>query len=288
MPCFSPSASRDDRVDGVVTGACCRACASLASSAQVAQTVMPITSPPRIFSQRRRRAIRQRAGVLAAEQASARFILDDMVEDVRDRLDFMRAEPARSLIIGDRGGELAAHLPGEVVQPDALSFDEEAPFAFEPFEFITSLSSLDTVNDLPGALIHIRNALAPGGLMIASFVASGSLPALRQALLAADGERPAARMHPMVDNRAGAELMKRCGFSRQVVDSRALTVRYRALDQLVADLRAQGLTNALHSSPPPLSKSSWKVAKEAFAAQADGDGKVTERFEIITLTGWKT
>lgn len=77
--------------------------------------------------------------------------------------------------------------------------DEESPLPFEPFDLIVNLSSLATVNDLPGALIHIRNALKPGGLMIASMVGAGSLPMLRQAMYAADGERPAARMHPMVE-----------------------------------------------------------------------------------------
>ena len=40
---------------------------------------------------------------------------------------------------------------------------------------------------------------------------AGSLPRLRVALLAADGERPAARLHPAVDARSGAALLQRTG-----------------------------------------------------------------------------
>ena len=43
--------------------------------------------------------------------------------------------------------------------------DEERPLPFaERFDLIASLARLDTVNDLPGALVHLRDALAPRGL----------------------------------------------------------------------------------------------------------------------------
>jgi SAM-dependent methyltransferase len=252
---------------------------------------MPPSSPPRIFDTARRMALRRRSQLLAKTPGSARFILDDMIEDVQERLGFMRLEPARCLLIGDQDGPLASAIaaPGrEIISTDCLSLDEERPLPFDPCDLIVSLSSLDTVNDLPGALIHIRNALAPGGLMIASFVGAGSLPILRQAMFAADGDRPAARMHPMVDSRSGAELLQRSGFARQVVDSRPLQVSYRSFDQLIADLRAQALTSVLASRTPPLSKSALVTARQTFMDQADDQGRVTETFEILTLTGWKT
>lgn len=252
---------------------------------------MPASAPPRIFDPARRMAARRRSRWMSQTVGAARFILDDMIEDITDRLGFMRAEPARCLLIGDTSSALADALttPGrDIISADPLSLDEEQPLPFGACDLIVSLSSLDTVNDLPGALIHIRNALAPGGLMMASFPAAGSLPVLRQAMYAADGERPAARLHPMVDNRAGAELMQRSGFARQVVDSRTLQVSYRGLDQLVADLRSQGLTSVLSSRTPPLSKSALAIARQAFMDHADDQGRVTETFEILTLTGWKT
>jgi hypothetical protein len=142
------------------------------------------------------------------------------------------------------------------------------------------------VNDLPGALIHIRNALAPGGLAIASLLGAGSLPMLRKIMLAADADRPAARLHPMVDVRAGGQLLQRAGWADPVVDSRTLTVAYRSLRQLVADLRAQGLGNVL-ANPAPLPKFARAQAAEAFDELADENGRVVETFEILTLSGWR-
>ena len=53
----------------------------------------------------------------------------------------------------------------------AEGFDEEQPYAQTGFDFIASLGTLDTLNDLPGALIHIRQALAPGQTSVTLSVA---------------------------------------------------------------------------------------------------------------------
>lgn len=252
---------------------------------------MSPSSPPRIFDPVRRAALARRAERLSQEPGAPRFILDEMVDDVLERLAFTRHEPARCLLVGDRGRSLARALAApdrEVISADPPMLDEESPLPFEPFDLIVNLSSFATVNDLPGALIHIRNALKPGGLMIASMVGAGSLPMLRQAMYAADGDRPAARMHPMVDCRSGADLLQRSGFTRQVVDSIPLRVSYRSFDQLIADLRAKGLTSVLASRTPPLTKAAIETARRTFMDHADDAGRVTETLEILTLTGWKS
>jgi len=216
---------------------------------------------------------------LQAKPEAPRYLLDAMIEDVLDRLSFLRHEPSRSLVIGDWGGQLVTSLEATSAGPE---LDEEAPYPFSGFDFIASLGRLDTVNDLPGALIHLRDALAPGGLMIASFVGAGSLSNLRAAMLAADGERPAARIHPAVDVRAGGQLLQRCGFARPVVDGWGIDVRFSSLKALVHDMRAQGLGNVLTSPGPALGKAALALAEAAF-----GSGTV-ERFEILTLSGWRS
>lgn len=247
-------------------------------------------SPPSIFSPARRIAARRRIPRLQQRDDAARFVIDDILEDVLERLAFLRHEPKRALVIGDWTGELARTLRRqgtEVVEAEpGEGLDEERPFPFGGFEFIASVATLDTVNDLPGALIHIRNALAPGGRGFASFVGAGSLPVLRRIMQTADGERPAARVHPMVDVRAGAQLLQRAGWADPVADSRTLKVGYRSLERLVGDLRAQGLSNVL-TSYAPLEKTGLVRARAAFAAEADARGRVVESFEILTLSGLK-
>lgn len=242
-------------------------------------------APPRIFAPNRRTASRRRALALGLRPDAARYLLDDMVEDVGERLSFLRHVPGRALVIGDRTGALAQELARsgcEVTSTDpAEGLDEERPLPFAGFGLVASLGTLDTVNDLPGALVHLRNALAPGGLMIASFCGAGSLPALRAAMLAADGERPAPRLHPQVDVRAGGQLLQRAGFADPVIDCRSLEVRFSSLASLVADLRAQGLSNVLADPGPPLGKAALARATAAFGE------RTVERFEIVTLSGWR-
>jgi SAM-dependent methyltransferase len=245
------------------------------------------SAPPKIFSPARRLAARRRIARQQQGADPARFVIADIVEDMLERLSFLRHEPKRVLVIGDWTGTLAAALgDAEVAEADpAEGFAEEQPFPLGGFDLVLSAATLDTVNDLPGALIHVRRALAPGGRAIASFVGAGSLPALRRIMLAADGERPAARVHPMVDVRAGAQLLQRAGWADPVADSRTLTVAYRSLERLISDLRAQGLGNVLASRAPALGKAGLARAREAFAAEADEQGRVVETFEILTLSG---
>ncbi|MEO0033288.1 MAG: hypothetical protein RIS94_3046 [Pseudomonadota bacterium] len=257
---------------------------------------MASSPPPTIFSTPRRNALRARMRQRQRGADPARYLAEDMAEDVLERLAFLRHEPARALLVGDVTGAVASALRGrgaEVVCADPApeagetAIDEERPLPFDRgFDLIASMGTLDTVNDLPGALVHIRQALAPGGLAIMSFPGAGSLTALRAIMLAADGERPAPRIHPQVDVRAGGQLLQRCGFADPVTDSRPLRVRFRTLARLVSDLRDQGLTACLARGGPALGKAALARAEAAFAAAADDEGRVTESFEILTLSGW--
>ncbi len=259
-------------------------------------SVMASPPPPTIFAPSRRRAMRERMRTLERHPDAPRFLAEDMAEDVLDRLAFLRHAPQRALIVGDTSGQLAEALAAQgctVTRADPAPLaeeqhiNEEQPFP-EPagFDLIAQLGTLGTVNDLPGAMLHIRRALAPGGLAVISLCGAGSLPALRQIMTETDGDRPAARLHPQVDVRAGGDLLQRCGFAQPMSDSRTLDVRYSSLHRLVADLRAQGLGNCLARPGPPLGKAALARAEAAFATLADSDGRVTERFAILTMSGW--
>ena len=248
---------------------------------------MTLTPVPTIFAEHRRLARLARAAARQRQRAdAATFLLKEIAEDMVERLSFVRLTPTRSLVIGPCPAPLAACLgqgSAKVIRAEAV--DPALPLPDGPHDFIGVVGQLDAVNDLPGALIHLRNALVPGGLAIASFIGGQSLPALRATMMAAEPDRPAARLHPLVDPRAAPQLLQRAGWKDPVVDSHVLTARYASLDRLVADLRDQGLGNALARPAAPLGKAALARARAAFAARADADGKTPETFEIVTLTG---
>ncbi|WP_244884878.1 methyltransferase domain-containing protein [Croceicoccus mobilis] len=221
-------------------------------------------------------------------------ITRELAEDVVDRLGFLREDFAKALVIGDRTGALIRHLEetgGDVTAadpaplPGKVQIDEEKPISGGPYDLIVTFGLLDTVNDLPGALVLMRHALKQGGLMIASFAAAGSLLKLRAAMLAGDGERPAPRIHPQVDVRAAGQLLTRTGFADPVVDGWGFDVGFDSFDQIIGDLRAQAMGNVLANPGPALTRSGLDVARSAFEAQRDDDGIIRERFEFVTLTG---
>ena len=252
---------------------------------------MTDTNVPQIFD-RARRAMRYERAALRVDRSSdaAGFLHADMAADVLERIDFMQLPGGTALVVGDLFGTLTSAMTERGFAVDNVhpgSFDDEAPLGWSNLDCIVSLAAIDTVNDLPGSLVHLRAALAPDGVLFAQLPGAGSLRALRTILLAADADTPAARLHPQIDTRSAAALLQRAGFARQVVDSRSLTVRYSGFERLIADLRDQALTGVLADRPPPLTRAALTRAHGAFDELREDDGKVTETIELLALTGWR-
>ena len=195
--------------------------------------------------------------------------------------------------LNEKGMRVRACDPGALFARRAggVQCDEDLlPFADSGVDLVVAIGTFDSVNDLPGALTLARRSLVPDGLFLAAFAGAGSLPRLRSALRAAEDalEEPASpRIHPQIDVRAAGDLLMRAGFTLPVVDSDKISVRYPGLIDLVRDLRAMAATNILSRRTR---RSFGRVALAAaiadFAANADPDGKTTERFEILHLSGW--
>ncbi len=263
-----------------------------------------MASPPaemEIFDRALRRRRRDRA---AASYADYAFLRDNIVEGLLDRLDMVTRSFTDVLDLGCADGSLTQALRArgmKVVSADAgrvfargvggVQCDEDRlPFADNSFDLVVSAGVLDQVNDLPGALTLIRRILRPDGLLLAGFAGAGSLGKLRDALIAGDlavGGAVASRIHPQVDLRAAADLLSRTGFALPVADGEGLVVRYADPLRLMSDLRGMAAANLLRGrAASPLTRGRIGAMVEHFARAADGDGRVSERFEIIYLTGW--
>jgi SAM-dependent methyltransferase len=253
---------------------------------------------PDIFDRRLRALRRDRAAPTFGEHD---FLYRHMLGELIDRLADVKRDLPEALVVGcpDGYGEIQLRARNKsVVCADpgfsnsravqGVQADEDAlPFADASFDLILACGTLDSVNDLPGALILMNRILRPDGLLLAAFVGAGSLPVLKGALLAAEGERPGQHVHPQVDVRAAGDLLGRAGFAMPVADGETLTVRYSGMFPLMADLRGMGAGNVLTSRPPMLGRDVLARASGHFAAAADPDGKTPERFSIVYLSGWK-
>jgi NADH dehydrogenase [ubiquinone] 1 alpha subcomplex assembly factor 5 len=254
------------------------------------------------FDRQLRAMRRDRAARMAEERPHPLLAL--MAEEVMARLDLVSRSFARALDLGCGPGLLSGALRArglEVVGCDAGAIfarrlgtvqaeEDRLPFPPASFDLVVSVGTLDSVNDLPGALVQVRRLLRPDGLFLSAFTGAGSLPRLKRAMAAADeaGGRPASpHIHPQIDVRSAGDLLGRAGFALPVADTEGVTLRYPNLARLVTDLRALGWTNILATrARRPFGRIGYAAATAAFAAGADPDGRVPERFEIIHLSGW--
>ena len=210
-----------------------------------------------------RAAVRRHRDRAAATVGQVADVLRDAAERLLDRLDDTTRGFSHALDVGGRGvvAPLLRARGIEVVSCDlspamaarngghAVAADEEhLPFAPASFDLIVASLSLHWVNDLPGALIQLRQALRPDGLLLASLPALGTLAELRQALTQAEaaltgGASP--RVSPFPDLRDCASLLQRAGFALPVADVEDLTLLYADPLALLRELRAAGEANAV-------------------------------------------
>jgi len=270
----------------------------------------PGHSPPVLFDPARLRAHRRRAATRWSEYD---FLKARLSRDLIDRLDDTPRRFARALDLGCHGGTLAARLAGHGRVGEVLASDpapemaqlaraaagaaslacslEALPFAPASFDLVASTASLHWVNDLPGTLIQVREALKPDGLFLAAMFGGGTLAELRTVLSEAEtelrgGVSPRISPLPALGDVAG--LMQRAGFALPVVDIETVTVRYSDMFRLLADLRGMGEQAAFHGrQTAALRRDVLLAAAQAYQSRfADPDGRIRASFRVIWLSGW--
>ena len=196
------------------------------------------SSATALFDRRAWRAHRERAAGLARGGAGAvDFLHTEIADRLIDRLDVVNREFAVALDLGARDGALARALatrrgtvrvvaaepatqflagapaPRVAADPELLPFDDAS------FDLVVSTLVLHWTADLPGALIQLRRALKPDGLLLAAMFGGSTLVELRTALFEAEfaeegGVSP--RVSPAIELADAAALLQRAGYALPV------------------------------------------------------------------------
>ena len=203
-------------------------------------------------------------------------------------VDQLEEQFQESLIIHqDLSRPMLAQKSGKRIQAD----EELFPFKNNSLELILSCLTLHWINDLPGTLKQIFNALKPDGLFLGAMFGGDTLNELRSAMMKAELEiRGGVSPHvsPFVDVRDAGALMQRAGFALPVVNTERITVTYSDAFALMKELKAMGENNALVNRYKGLSSKTMmmETAKIYHEQYANDKGRIPATFDIIYLQGW--
>jgi len=249
------------------------------------------------------RAARRRFDRAAATYRAAARLETEIGTRMLERLDYMRVSPQRILDAGSgpapQAAALAKRYPGALLlaldfslpmlrQARALGWLARLrgarrplavcaslgrlPFAANSVQLLWANMVLHWAEDPRAALAEFQRVLAPGGLLMLSTLGPDTLKELR----AAAGD---ARVHRFADMHDVGDWLLAAGFSAPVMDMEALTLEYRGLPALLADLRASGQTSARADRPRGL------AGKHLHAMLARAGSRAS--IEVVYGHAWK-
>lgn len=267
---------------------------------------MPDDSANLVFD---RDLLRRRRDRYAPMVADHDFLLARVADDFAERLSIVTRSFPVAVNLGAHHGLISRRISGleniglvinagaslrlleQCPGPRVLVDEEALPFAAESLDLVVSGLSFHFINDLPGSLLQIRQALRPDGLLLATLLGGATLQELRHAWLVAEAEVEGGvspRVAPFADVRDLGGLLQRAGFALPVVDSETVTVTYSSPLALMQELRAMGASNPLHGRrrQPVTRRLLARVCETYEELFATPDGRIPATFEFITLTAW--
>lgn len=221
------------------------------------------------------------------------FLLRRVAEDAAERLTDINRQFQSAVFVGLPAFRkcLIEALPDHKKPARIAEFDDwPDPFSkIENVDLIISGLVLQSLNDVPGAIVQARQALSPDGLFLASIIGGESLLRLKRACFAADHEKYGGiipRVAPMIDLQQAALLLSRAGLAQPVIDKDACKVSYSKISTLVEDLRDIGETNRLLSYRAKYEGRHFMDRLERGYGDKDEAGKFRCLFELVWMTGW--
>ena len=226
-----------------------------------------------------------------------------------ERMDFIRLEPRRILDLGAGTGQFSAALLKRYRKADVVALDiaasmlvraqarggwrrrpacvcadgERLPFADDSFEFIFSNLMLQWCPDLEPVFRELRRVLAPGGLLMFTTFGPDTLWELRASWADVDGYT---HVNHFIDLHDVGDSLVRTRWAEPVMDSERITVTYRELPRLLADLKQIGAHNVTRGRARGLTgKRHWQRFSAAYERYRQ-DGVLPASYEVVYGHAW--
>ncbi|KAJ8473153.1 hypothetical protein ONZ51_g8045 [Trametes cubensis] len=293
-----------------------RSYASVSSSSPVNPNSV---GPFQVFDRNVKRIQKDRA---AARDGGARsrtvdYVRDEIADRMIERFQDIKRKFQTVLDLGSGSGHFSKLLDSETtgkailldssekllnrdpdtafdVEVERIHADEENLLQVIPpnsQEAIVSCLSLHWVNDLPGVLVQIKEALKPDGVFLGALFGGDTLFELRTSLQLAEVEREGGispHVSPMTDSRDMSNLLGRAGFTLLTVDVDEVKVAYPSMWELMEDLQDMGENNAVVGRRHFIHRDTLAAASAIYKElHGHEDGTVPATFQVIYVIGWK-
>jgi malonyl-CoA O-methyltransferase len=247
---------------------------------------------------------RASAAYEAAAVLQAR-IGDELIE----RLDFFKFEPAVVVDLGAGTGRATAELKRRYRRATVIALDiapgmlREArrhfglfrrfervcgdvlrlPLADASVDIVVSNLMLQWCDELDVALAEIRRVLKPDGFFAFTTFGPDTLKELRAAWAVADGH---SHVNTFIDMHDVGDALGRAGLTEPVLDVERVTLTYSDVLGLMRDLKTIGAHNVTAGRPRGLMGRSRLRRMEAAYEAARRDGLIPATYEVVYGAAW--
>lgn len=275
-------------------------------------------SPYQIFDRNAKRLQKDRAAIrdAGARNRTVDYIREEVAErmmerfmDIKRKFDtvvdlgsgpghfskLLETDKVKKSIMIDSSGRLLNRDPDSEfeVEVERIVGDEENLLTIidrNSQEAVLSCLSLHWVNDLPGILVQIQEALQPDGLFLAAMFGGETLFELRTSLQLAEIEREGGispHVSPMTDTRDISNLLGRAGFTLLTVDTDDVKIAYPSMWELMEDLQDMGEANAVIGRRNLIQRDTLSAASAIYKELHGESNSIPATFQIIYMIGWK-
>ncbi|MGA8262185.1 MAG: malonyl-ACP O-methyltransferase BioC [Arenicellales bacterium] len=260
-----------------------------------------------------RRKIRRSFDRAAASYDEAAVVQRRMVDELMERLQMIRIEPARILDVGCGtgyarsplmhrfpdveyfGGDIAAamierarpRLPwGRRLRRDNHWFCadiERLPLPDRSVDLVFCSAVLQWC-DPETAIAEVHRVLRPQGVLMFATFGPDTLRELREVWAEVDSH---VHVHEFLDMHILGDVLVEAGFELPVVDVNYLTVTHRTVMSCLGDLKAIGAGNASGARPRGLTpRRKLRELDKAFDSRRNSDGLIETTYEIVYGHAW--
>ncbi|NNL06926.1 MAG: malonyl-ACP O-methyltransferase BioC [Gammaproteobacteria bacterium] len=266
-----------------------------------------MSNSPQTISKRKVRRAFDRA---ADSYDDAALLQKEVCSRLLDRLDYIRLAPRMILDAGAGTGEAVAPLMKRYKKSRLIALDlseqmlaralahgsllrrpepvcadiEQLPFRENCFDLVFSNLTLQWCNDLPLTLQGLLRVLKPGGLLMFTTFGPDTLKELRACWRQLDD---AVHVNQFTDMHDVGDGLLQAGFADPVMEAETITVKYRTIDKLMADLRAIGANATAQGGRAGLTTPSMldglRQAYDAYRV----DDLLPASYEVVYGHAWK-